>query len=356
MHFIAIDVLFWKYIIPFETSLSISWGLGPGVTPTSYNISYHNTNTQCFNGSHDIFDIDISQTMYYLTGLEEGSEYTISINVQICEIEQILEEKISTSTLPNCQLHFATPCLFYNKINIFHAVSTAVPSSVRVSVESYSSVTVQWGPVKPCIDQNGAITGYSVRYGEVGTSERTVVEMVSGDSSGGMTTISGLTKETVYTVEVAAETSAGTGVYSGPAMFQTPVGECLACFLSNYEFITDIYLSLNGSVIPNHGYILISDIGFTDETALLCNANLSPSDDQSYSEGTWFTPNQTKIPEKDEGNQGFLSNRTDTSVRLKRYNSMDAPQDGIYSCEINNTSTNATLSVYVGLYHGSEGL
>ena len=89
-------------------------------------------------------------------------------------------------------------------------------------MESYTSVTVQWGPVEPCIDQNGVITGYSVRYGEVGTSERTVVEMVSGDSSGGMTTISGLTKETVYTVEVAAESSAGTGVYSEPAMFQTP--------------------------------------------------------------------------------------------------------------------------------------
>ena len=89
-------------------------------------------------------------------------------------------------------------------------------------MESFSSATVQWGPVKPCIDQNGDTTGYSVRYGEVGTSERTVVEIVSGDSSGGMTTISGLTKETVYTVEVAAETSAGTGVYSEPAKFQIP--------------------------------------------------------------------------------------------------------------------------------------
>ena len=99
-------------------------------------------------------------------------------------------------------------------------------------MESSTSVTVQWGPVEPCIDQNGVITGYSVRYGEVGTSERTVVEMVSGDSSGGMTIISGLTKETVYTVEVAAENSAGTGVYSEPAMFQTPDSEQLVVVLS----------------------------------------------------------------------------------------------------------------------------
>ena len=93
---------------------------------------------------------------------------------------------------------------------------------MEVLVNSSTSVTVQWGPVESCV-QN--ITGYSVRYGEMGTSERTVVEMVSGDSSGGMTTISGLTKETVYTVEVAAETSAGTGVYSHPLIFQTPDSE-----------------------------------------------------------------------------------------------------------------------------------
>ena len=91
---------------------------------------------------------------------------------------------------------------------------------MEVLVSSSTSVTVQWGPVESCV-QN--ITGYSVRYEEVGN--RTVVEMVSGDSSGRMTTISGLTKETVYTVEVAAETSAGTGVYSHPLIFQTPDSE-----------------------------------------------------------------------------------------------------------------------------------
>ena len=123
-------------------------------------------------------------------------------------------------------------------------------------------------------------------------------------------------------------------------------------------YCTDIYLSLNGVVIPNHSYVMISDIGFTDETALLCNTNLAPSDDQSYSEGTWFTPNTTKVPEEDEEDEGqqFMSSRADRVVRLKRHNNTDAQQDGIYSCEINDTNTGTTLSVYVGLYHGSEGL
>ena len=59
----------------------------------------------------------------------------------------------------------------------------------------------------------------------MGTSEgERRVEMASGDP---ITTVSGLTKGTVYTVEVAAETSGGTGVYSEPLIIETPNSECL---------------------------------------------------------------------------------------------------------------------------------
>ena len=46
-----------------------------------------------------------------------------------------------------------------------------------------------------------------------------------GDSSGGMTTISGLSRKTMYTVEVAAENSADIGVYSDAIVFEIPGGE-----------------------------------------------------------------------------------------------------------------------------------
>ena len=90
---------------------------------------------------------------------------------------------------------------------------SAPPSSVMVTDVTSTIITVQWGPVEPCADKNGAITGYSVRYGVMGSSERSV-EMVSGDSSGGEATVSGLAAATEYEYEVAAITSAGTGVYS----------------------------------------------------------------------------------------------------------------------------------------------
>ena len=93
------------------------------------------------------------------------------------------------------------------------------------TVENSTSITVQWGEV-PCIHQNGVITGYSVQYVAVGSNE-TQSKMVSGDSSGGSATISGLTTRTMYTVQVAAVNSAGTGVYSTPLTIQTPDGKCV---------------------------------------------------------------------------------------------------------------------------------
>ena len=87
-----------------------------------------------------------------------------------------------------------------------HPALSAPPTSVSVSEVTTSSITVQWGPVD-CIHRNGDITGYSVRYGSETVS-------VSGDSSGGMYVISGLMPSTTYSIEVAAETSVGTGPYS----------------------------------------------------------------------------------------------------------------------------------------------
>ena len=92
--------------------------------------------------------------------------------------------------------------------------SAAVPSGAPTSVSATStsnSITVQWEPVD-CIDSNGVITGYSVRYGEEGTTE-----VVSGNE----TTITGLESSTTYSIQVAAVNSAGTGVYSDPITAET---------------------------------------------------------------------------------------------------------------------------------------
>ena len=96
--------------------------------------------------------------------------------------------------------------------DMFFSAPTASPSNVNVTDVTSSTITFQWEMV-PCDDQNGPITGYSVRYGVMGSSERDIEEVV-GDQR--MATISGLAAATVYEYEVAGITTADTGVYSDP--------------------------------------------------------------------------------------------------------------------------------------------
>ena len=84
---------------------------------------------------------------------------------------------------------------------------------------SSTALTVQWVAV-PCIEQNGDITGYTVRVLESGEMER--VEDV-GDLN--EVTISELTPSTTYSIQVAAVNSEGTGPYSDLIIIDTPDSE-----------------------------------------------------------------------------------------------------------------------------------
>ena len=91
-----------------------------------------------------------------------------------------------------------------------------------MSVVSSTSFTVRWRSVN-CSHQNGIINGYRVEYWKEGSEHRFID--VSGDSSGGVYTITGLSIATMYSVRVAAENSAGVGVYSEAVTFTTPASK-----------------------------------------------------------------------------------------------------------------------------------
>ena len=216
------------------TTVTITWTLATETTASSYNISY--TNTNCFNITDSITGVNGSQTAYTLTGLEEGAEYSITLTTsvvvegsagdtlteeQTMEEEQIIEDSVLAVT--NITGWFIYFSLLYCDSLLYDTAPSAPPTDVRVLVNSLTTITVQWGEV-PCMHQNGEITGYSVQYEAVGSSEPQS-EMVSGDSSGGTATISGLTRQTMYTVQVAAVNSAGTGEYSVSLPFETPDSE-----------------------------------------------------------------------------------------------------------------------------------
>ena len=71
-------------VMASPTSLTISWSLVGDVTATGdYTISYSNTNTQCFTDSDDITGITATETT--LTGLQEGTQYSITVTVMLSD-------------------------------------------------------------------------------------------------------------------------------------------------------------------------------------------------------------------------------------------------------------------------------
>ena len=222
-------------------------------------------------------------------------------------------------------------------------------------MESSTSITVRWEPVE-CRHRNGDIIDYSVRSGAAGVSEENRTVRTTSD---GRTRLHGLSKQTVYTVEVAARTSAGTGVYSQPQTIETPDSEYFThdnlTILSSTDI--DVFLSLNGAVIPNRGYVLISDIGSTDDNALLCHTNHPPpSGGPNHSGGDWRAPNGTKVMFISVPGPGFRINRGSMVVRLKKRTGTGtgSPSEGIYWCSILDT-TPIRQTVYVGLYNSGGG-
>ena len=124
-----------------------------------------------------------------------------------------------------------------------------------------------------------------------------------------------------------------------------------------------VYLSLNNDIIPNHSYVVISDIGSAgDDTALICHTNrpatVSGGVGYFHSGGHWFGPNGMFVGGATIGVNnvpGFRRNRDPMILRLYRNTDSDPPLQGIFHCEVeDNTSTQQT--VYVGVYGSGGGM
>ena len=130
------------------------------------------------------------------------------------------------------------------------------------------------------------------------------------------------------------------------------------CVSTNVHVRSDpgVYLSLNNVIIPNHGYVVISDIGSTDDTALICHTNRPPPDNGPHSGGDWFAPDNSRVGEPGIVVPGFRRNRGPMMVRLLRDTATDPPSEGIYHCQIMAAEETILTFVYVGLYNSGGGI
>jgi hypothetical protein len=79
-----------------------------------------------------------------------------------------------------------------------------VPTFLTVANVTSSTITITWEMV-PCLFRNGKVIGYVVRYGKVGSLERTLFHVQGGDTN--ETTLSNLIAATLYSIEVAGVNS-----------------------------------------------------------------------------------------------------------------------------------------------------
>ena len=75
-------------------------------------------------------------------------------------------------------------------------------------------------------------------------------------------------------------------------------------------------LSMNGDIIPNHGYVVISDIGSTNNTPLICHTNRPATlNNNADSGGNWVAPNGMTINFGGTSVPGFRRTRGPIMVR-----------------------------------------
>ena len=97
-----------------------------------------------------------------------------------------------------------------------------------------------------------------------------------------------------------------------------------------------VFLSLNGTVIPNSGYVVINDIGSTDDSALLCHTSRPLPPGHSNSGGDWFAPDGSRVD--GTAAPGFTRNKGSVVVRLRK-TGIGTPVEGIYKCFIADKTT-----------------
>ena len=93
-------------------------------------------------------------------------------------------------------------------LKIISLAPTAAPKRSWTFATSYS-ITLQWETV-PCEHRNGDITGYSVKYGVMGSlinQSKTVMNITGADVT--EATIFNLILDTNYSIQIAAVNNAG---------------------------------------------------------------------------------------------------------------------------------------------------
>ena len=110
---------------------------------------------------------------------------------------------------------------------------------------------------------------------------------------------------------------------------------------------------MNGTIIPNHGFVLLDNIGESSNSLLCLTDNTACCGRfQSYGNilGDWYYPNGTGVPNSGL-NRDFYRNRGQSVVRLNRRR---GGVSGIYRCVIPDAA-GVNQTMFIGVYTADAG-
>ena len=141
------------------TSVYLTW-VAPCDTQ-QYHIYYRGTcGTYIHEGS-----LDTSRTDYTLNELQEGINYTFTVNQTGFGGSGVFSTgPVYGRTFTACMSMIKLTCMWLpNQHHFAHSVPSGAPQSLEATFVQPSEVSLHWREV-PCFQQNGPITSYVVRY------------------------------------------------------------------------------------------------------------------------------------------------------------------------------------------------
>ena len=191
------------------TTITISGSVPSGTRVNGFYVEWQrDTSVGCSNSYMRRFHVNQGFTgSYRVIGLEPGNRYTITVTVFNEADSSPVSNSVTAMTTETGEREIPVNIPIIT-VSLYTAPSRG-PTSVRRGTVTASSITVHWEEV-PCLHRNGQITGYRVQAVRNGMTEKSI----NVASNTRQATISRLSPSTLYTVQVAAVNSAGTGPYS----------------------------------------------------------------------------------------------------------------------------------------------
>ena len=206
-------------VVLSPTSVRLTW-VAPCHTQ-QYHIYYRGTCGTYINKSR----LETDRQDHTFGQLQEGINYTFTVNQsgfsrgRVFSTGPVYAKTFTAGTIN--KIHDLVLLFKYTRITCLlstwfctYSVPSEAPQLMEAMFLLHTEVLLRWRRV-PCIQQNGLITGYVVRYYATCGADRDVQRNNSVVTTGS-TIIDGLTPNTEYAFQVAAININGTGPLSEP--------------------------------------------------------------------------------------------------------------------------------------------